>query len=609
MLINQEILDTYAATSKRFEQRQNQAKAAPKNVESEKLIKPSQVLKQIDYKAINLDSFISDFDTRERVINENDLLPINYFAKGLLSAKAVGRVTIISISGAEVGYGTGFLIGNNLLMTNNHVLETKETAQNSIVEFDYEIDANNTAKTPFSFRLEPTKFFYTSQELDFTIVFVADNSITGAQKIGDYGTIPMIEKVGKVGINSSVSIIQHPKGMRKSISLRNNTITDILDNYLHYKTDTEPGSSGSPVLNDDWELVALHHSGVPKRNEQGQILTKSGAVATVGDDENDIDWTANEGVRVSKILAHLRANVTNAQKLFLREILRFDEGNTPNNTPVVNSLDTLYYDAKSDKKLSKEYYRGIDLSSSTLFETLSELLGQTHKKHLEYKPSKYLYPDIDKHQNGKLMSVYSGKIFTTEELIRADEQVDAERKSRFLELSKNENLIRLDEYQHALEALEASLPYNCEHVVPQSWFLKSDPMKGDLHHLFACESGCNSFRGNMPYFDFDDFEPQSSAEEVVRDSCGKREAKKFEPQFNQGAVARATLYFLLRYPNNVSNNYDQNRLKTLLKWHAVNPVSEYEKRRNMKISLMQGNRNPLIDFPEINSKVAFSKGL
>ena len=38
----------------------------------------------------------------------------------------------------------------------------------------------------------------------------------------------------------------------------------------------EPGSSGSPVLNMQWELAALHHSGVPSKNEQGQILLRDG---------------------------------------------------------------------------------------------------------------------------------------------------------------------------------------------------------------------------------------------------------------------------------------------------------------------------------------------
>ncbi|MCE0446644.1 endonuclease [Streptomyces tricolor] len=38
--------------------------------------------------------------------------------------------------------------------------------------------------------------------------------------------------------------------------------------------------------------------------------------------------------------------------------------------------------------------------------------------------------------------------------------------------------------------------------MPQSWFAKREPMRGDLHHLFACEPECNSFRGNIPYTDF-----------------------------------------------------------------------------------------------------------
>ena len=83
-------------------------------------------------------------------------------------------------------------------------------------------------------------------------------------------------------------------------------------------------------------------------------------------------------------------------------------------------------------------------------------------------------------------------------------------------------------FEAEFDALEAALPYNCEHVVPQSWFGKHEPMRGDLHHLFTCESGCNSFRGNFPYIDFPD------AEEALREACGHREADGFEPAAGQG---------------------------------------------------------------------------
>ena len=129
---------------------------------------------------------------------------------------------------------------------------------------------------------------------------------------------------------------------------------------------------------------------------------------------------------------------------------------------------------------------------------------------------------------------------------------------------------------------------------------------GDLHHLFACESGCNSFRGNIPYFDFPTSWRRSGT------GCGRREGNKFEPTAGKGAVARATLYFLLRYPgqiNETAAEYKPDRIKTLVAWHKQFPVDEYERHRNQAIFAVQGNRNPLIDHPEWADKIDFEKGL
>jgi len=182
----------------------------------------------------------------------------------------------------------------------------------------------------------------------------------------------------------------------------------------------------------------------------------------------------------------------------------------------------------------------------------------------------------------------------------------AELSETFRELLLAESTMSGAQMAVELDVLEASLPYNCEHVVPQSWFDKREPMRGDLHHLFACESGCNSFRGNTPYFDFPDFE------EAVRDACGKRLANKFEPAAGKGVVARATLYFLLRYPgeiNRTAQEYEEDRLRILLAWHQAHPVTDHERHRNMTIFTKQGNRNPLIDFPDWAAKIDFRVGL
>jgi endonuclease G len=133
-------------------------------------------------------------------------------------------------------------------------------------------------------------------------------------------------------------------------------------------------------------------------------------------------------------------------------------------------------------------------------------------------------------------------------------------------------------------------------------------MRGDLHHLFTCEKQCNNFRANSPFADYED------RLEKVRESCGCSEAAGFEPWSGKGPVARATLYFLLRYPRSLDNRdpqgeYTQESASMLVAWHEAEPVSEYERHRNAAIFERQGNRNPLIDHPDWASRIAVAEGI
>ena len=94
----------------------------------------------------------------------------------------------------------------------------------------------------------------------------------------------------------------------------------------------------------------------------------------------------------------------------------------------------------------------------------------------------------------------------------------------------------------------------------------------------------------------------------MRTDCGRREPEGFEPLAGKGPVARATLYFLLRYPGVVgdeSRELGRERIALLLAWHRDDPVGEYERHRNAAIAELQGNRNPLIDHPEWAERIAF----
>ena len=63
-----------------------------------------------------------------------------------------------------------------------------------------------------------------------------------------------------VKVGDRVNIIQHPGGGPKQIALSHNVVVSVDDQRVRYLTDTDYGSSGSPVFDEQWRVVALHHS-------------------------------------------------------------------------------------------------------------------------------------------------------------------------------------------------------------------------------------------------------------------------------------------------------------------------------------------------------------
>jgi V8-like Glu-specific endopeptidase len=64
-----------------------------------------------------------------------------------------------------------------------------------------------------------------------------------------------------VGKNQRVYVIGHPRGGGLSYSLNDNLLLDHERPRVHYRAPTEGGSSGSPIFNQQWDLIALHHAG------------------------------------------------------------------------------------------------------------------------------------------------------------------------------------------------------------------------------------------------------------------------------------------------------------------------------------------------------------
>lgn len=137
-------------------------------------------------------------------------------------------------------------------------------------------------------------------------------------------------------------------------------------------------------------------------------------------------------------------------------------------------------------------------------------------------------------------------------------------------------------------------PFNTEHTYPQSLFSSNTPMLSDLHHIFPTWDRPNSERGNNPFGVVNTPNWQNGG--------SKSNGSAFEPRDTQkGAVARAMMYFVLRYQN--YGNFLNSQEAILRQWHGNFPPSAVEQRRNADVFTAQGNRNPFADYPQFIERI------
>jgi V8-like Glu-specific endopeptidase len=218
----------------------------------------------------------------EKIIGlESTLVPISFLERGLERARAVARIRVPGPLGT--GFGTGFLIREDLLLTNNHVVASATEARRAIADFNYQKTTSGQFATVRSLSLNPDIAFETSVDRDWTVVGVDGRP-------GDaYGVISLQKT--RVERDEFVQIIQHPDGGEKQLAYRMNVVAYADANVVQYLTDTLPGSSGAPVFNREWQVVALHHAG-------GQIPEPTDPSSA---------FLRNQGIRIDAVIDDLHA--------------------------------------------------------------------------------------------------------------------------------------------------------------------------------------------------------------------------------------------------------------------------------------------------------------
>jgi hypothetical protein len=203
------------------------------------------------------------------------------------TGERLGTGFIIAGSWLKAAYGPG-----PVLVTNAHVIS--ETLAGAIrpaqaratFELEPEENASRKAYAVEEVLISSPPDDGTTPGFDTTVVRLKGLERTSGE-LTAAASLPMLDA------KTRAYVIGHPRGSGLQISLHDSLLLDIDDEErrVHYRTPTDPGSSGSPVFTSQWKVMAVHHSGSSNTRRL----------------HGDGSYEANEGIALAALRRHLNA--------------------------------------------------------------------------------------------------------------------------------------------------------------------------------------------------------------------------------------------------------------------------------------------------------------
>ena len=155
--------------------------------------------------------------------------------------------------------------------------------------------------------------------------------------------------------------------------------------------------------------------------------------------------------------------------------------------------------------------------------------------------------------------------------------------------------------------------FNKEHVWPQSFGApESRPMGYDMQAVRPCNPSINSSRSNQGYAETID-----NAYTYIPDASYRGDCARII-MYDYLTYGKAGNYYNKYYKEGEADLFNEfgtdaekifESLHIMLKWHLQDPPSLTEMVRNDGAQDYQGNRNPLIDYPELAIQVFLDDGI